>query len=73
MNLRLAKKNKEVSPESWDRLYEHLIIKEIRKKYSVNQELAILRQRDSKPEEFAVYNAFVEECKVKIKAELQND
>lgn len=73
MNLRLAKKNKEVSPESWDRLYENLIIKEIRKKYSVNQELAILRQRDSKPEEFAVYNAFVEECKVKIKAELQND
>ncbi len=71
MNLRLAKKNREVSPESWDRLYENLIIKEIRKRYSVNQELAILRQRDVKPEEFAKYNAFVEECKAKIKAELK--
>lgn len=71
MNLRLAKKNREVSPESWERLYEHQIIKKIRKKYSVNQELAILRQRDAKPEEFAKYNAFVEECKAKVKAELK--
>ncbi len=71
MNLRLAKKNREVAPASWERLYEHLIIKKIRARYSVNQELAILRQRDSKPEEFAEYNAYVEECKALVKAELK--
>lgn len=43
----------------------------VRAKYSVSAELAILRQRDSKPEEFAVYNAYVEQCKVQAKAELK--
>lgn len=70
MSIRLAKKNREVSPKSWERLYENLIIKKIRKKYTVNQELAILRQRDDKPEEFAEYNAYVESCKAKVKAEM---
>jgi hypothetical protein len=40
----------------------------IRRKYSVSAELAILRQRDDKPEEFAVYNAYAEECKAEAKA-----
>jgi hypothetical protein len=35
----------------------------IRKKYTVGAELAILRQRDEKPAEFAEYNAYAEECK----------
>ena len=42
----------------------------IRARYSISTELAILRQRDSKPEEFAEYNAYVEECKATAKAEL---
>lgn len=70
MNIRLANKNKEVSPKSWEALYERLVEKKIRKKYSVNAELAILRQRDTKPAEFAEYNAFVEQCKAEAKAEL---
>ena len=45
--------------------YEQRIVNRIREVYSVDDELAILRQRDTKPEEFAEYNAFVE----KIKAE----
>ena len=32
-------------------------------KYSIDDELAIQRQRDSKPEEFDDYNAYAEECK----------
>lgn len=68
--LSLAKKNREVEPESFDMLYESLIIRKIREQYSVNQELAILRQRDSKPAEFATYNAFVERCKTEAKNEL---
>lgn len=70
-HLRLAKKNKEVAPESWERLYETKIINKIRERYSLNQELAILRQRDSKPEEFAEYNTYVEQCKAEVKAELE--
>ena len=70
-HLTLAKKNKEVSAKSWETLYEKLIEKKIRAKYSVNAELAILRQRDTKPEEFAQYNAFVEQCKAEVKAELE--
>lgn len=71
MNIKLARKNREVNPESWDKLYESEIIRRIRKRYTVNQELAILRQRDTKPEEFAEYNDFVEKCKKKVKEELQ--
>lgn len=43
--------------------YKDRIIARIREKYSVDDELAILRQRDTKPEEFAEYNAFVEQIK----------
>ena len=42
----------------------------IRKRYSISAELAILRQRDTKPEEFTEYNTYVEQCKSKIKEEL---
>lgn len=68
--LKLALKNKEVNPESFDELYENMVIRKIRKKYTVNQELAILRQRDDKPAEFAGYHDYVEECKRQVKAEL---
>ena len=69
--LKLARKNKEVNPQSWEHLYETEIIRRIRKRYTVNQELAILRQRDTKPEEFAEYNAYVEQCKTEVKQELE--
>ena len=47
--------------------YEQLVVSKIREKYSIDQELAILRQRDTKPQEFAEYDAFVEQCKVEAK------
>ena len=47
--------------------YENRIVTLIRKKYNVNQELAILRQRDTKPQEFAEYNEYVEQCKEQVK------
>ena len=67
---RLARKNREQSEASWEAVYEAAIVRKIRERYTVNQELAVLRQRDTKPEEFTAYNAFVEDCKVKAKAEL---
>ena len=48
--------------------YEERVVNRIRAVYSIDDELAILRQRDTKPEEFAEYNAFVEQ----IKAEERN-
>lgn len=72
-HVRLAKKIREQSPEAWDKLYEREIIERIRARYTVNQELAILRQRDTKPEEFAEYNAFAEQCKAEVKKEMGVD
>ena len=43
--------------------YEQRVVNRIREVYSIDDELAILRQRDTKPEEFAEYNAFVEKVK----------
>ena len=48
--------------------YEQRVVSRIRERYSVDDELAILRQRDTKPEEFAEYNAFVEKIKAEERA-----
>lgn len=68
--LKLAKKNSELYPDSWERLYESEIIRRIRQRYSVDQELAILRQQNTKPNEFAIYNEYAEQCKAEVKAEM---
>ena len=47
--------------------YEQRVVNRIRQRYSVDDEIALLRQRDSKPEEFAEYNAFVEQIKAEEK------
>lgn len=47
--------------------YENYVNTLIREKYTLSQELAILRQRDTKPEEYAAYNAYCEECKTEAK------
>lgn len=47
--------------------YEERVVQLIRERYDLDAELAILRQRDSKPEEFAEYNSYCEECKVQAK------
>ncbi|MGN1221255.1 MAG: hypothetical protein ACI4TU_09975 [Candidatus Cryptobacteroides sp.] len=43
--------------------YESIVDALIRTKYTISGELAIIRQRESKPEEFAAYNIFAESCK----------
>jgi hypothetical protein len=70
-HLRLAKKNRETNPESWEQLYKSEINRRIRMRYSVDDELSLHRQRDDKPEEFAEYNAYVEGCKAEVKAMLK--
>lgn len=50
--------------------YEEMIVTKIRERYTIDQELAILRQRDVKPEEFVQYNAYAEQCKQEAKNSL---
>lgn len=49
------------------RTYEQKVSCLIREKYSQDAEFAILRQKEDKPEEFAEYNNYCEECKSKVK------
>lgn len=49
--------------------YDEKVVSLIREKYSLDEELAIQRQRDTKPEEFNEYFAYCEECKERAKAE----
>lgn len=51
------------TPTPYEPTYEEKVVNAIRERYSIDDELAILRQRDSKPQEFAEYNEFCEECK----------
>lgn len=51
--------------------YENYVNTLIREKYTLSQELSILRQRDTKPEEYNAYNAYCEMCKIEAKAKYQ--
>lgn len=50
--------------------YDAAVSALIRARYSLDAELAILRQRDTKPSEFAAYNAFAEQCKAEAREQL---
>ena len=50
--------------------YGALVNRKLRARYSLSEELAILRKREEAPEEFAAYNAFAEACKAEAKREL---
>ena len=53
-----------------DEAYQLRVGELVRSRYSVNDEMALLRQREEKVEEFAEYNAFAEECKVQAHREV---
>ena len=57
---------------SKDKLYGARVSELIRDRYSLDAELAILRQRDEKPDEYQAYFAFCEECKAKARKEIYN-
>lgn len=50
-----------------DKLYPELVEELIRQRYTISQELAINRQRDTKPTQFEEYNSYCEECKAEAK------
>ena len=47
--------------------YEDIVVECIRKMYSLNQELAILRQKDEKLEEYKAYYNYAEQVKKEVK------
>ena len=68
MNIKLIKKNNKI-----DEAYNVLVVEYIRKKYSQNEENAILRKKLANIDvknEFTTYNAYVEKCKIKAKETL---
>lgn len=48
---------------TYDELYKQRIVELVHGKYDMDDEFAILRQKDTKPEQFAEYNDYVEQCK----------
>ncbi len=48
---------------------EQVIAAVIAGRYSINDQIAILRQKDSKPEEYRAFFDFAEEVKAKVTAE----
>ena len=59
-------------PDYQEGEYEARVEALIAERYSLTAEIAILRQRDSKPDEFAAYNAYAEQCKAQARLELTN-
>ena len=51
--------------------YESRVDELIRERYTMSQELAILRQQMTKADKYQAYFAYCEECKAKAKSELQ--
>lgn len=50
--------------------YGELVESLIRRKYSLSAELSIQRQKDRKPDEFAEYDTYCEQCKAEAKNKL---
>lgn len=51
--------------------YDEAVDAEIRKRYTVSQEFAILRQKDEKLVEYAEYYIYCEQCKEYVKSKQQ--
>lgn len=72
----MEEEEKLLEKEYWTNVdYEDAVNNEIRKKYSISQEFAILRQKEEKSEEYQEYYNYCEQCKnyVKSKKEVGED
>lgn len=62
----------EIEQSYWANIpYGEAVNAKIRERYTESQEFAILRQKDEKPEEYAAYFAYCEECKAFVKQKKQ--
>ena len=56
-----------------EKYYGEMVERLIRARYNLSAELAILRQKDEKPEEFAEYFVYAEQCKLCVKAFIKEE
>lgn len=57
----------ETASDEYVPTYEEKVVELIREKYSIDDEIAILRQRDTKADEYQAWYEYCEECKTKAK------
>lgn len=50
--------------------YKDQVIELIRQKYTIDDEIAILRQQNTKPDEYQAWNDYCESCKAIVKEKL---
>lgn len=70
MQKKLLAKNEEAVPGTRAKVYSKLVVSKVRAILSIDDEFAILRQRDTKPGEFNAYNALIEQCKAEARDEI---
>lgn len=63
----LAKRNGTV-----ERIKSRLVEELIGRRYTVGEQISLLRQRDEKPTEYEAFYAFAEECKARVRAYLDD-
>lgn len=57
-------------PKYTEAEYKAKVEEKIRERYSMSDEFAILRQRDTKPDEYEAYYLYAEECKRKVREDM---
>lgn len=60
-------------PPTKEQLYKWRVVELIRERYDSDDETALLRQRDTKVEEFAAYNTYCEDCKTQAHQEIYGE
>ena len=65
--IELAKKNGTLG-----KIKSRLVDEKIREKYSISEQIALLRQRDEKPDEYTAFYEYAEACKAEVQAYLDN-
>jgi hypothetical protein len=62
IDLDLLYANKEARPDAFETVKDSTIERLVKLRYTPEQEIGIQRQKERKPEKFAVYDAYVDEC-----------
>ena len=67
---KLLKKNKERVPETVEAYRSRKIEEKIRRKYSIEEEVGVIRKKDIKPEKYQEWFDYVEQCIAEVDAEI---
>ena len=59
----------ETASEEYVPTYEERVVELIRERYSINDEIAILRQKDTKQDEYQAWYDYCEACKAQAKGD----